>query len=69
MEKQEYKLFFENLDLIKRKYDILHSFEDEFNIFSILRNERDEDKLKKLVESIVVSIKKDLDKLKENEVI
>ncbi|MGL5190209.1 MAG: PD-(D/E)XK nuclease family protein [Cetobacterium sp.] len=42
MEKQEYKLFFENLDLIKRKYDILHSFEDEFNIFSILRNERDE---------------------------
>ena len=42
MEKQEYKFFFENLDLIKRKYDILHSFEDEFNIFSILRNERDE---------------------------
>ena len=42
MEKQEYKLFFENLDLIKRKYDILHSFEDEVNIFSILRNERDE---------------------------
>ena len=42
MEKQEYKLFFENVDLIKRKYDILHSFEDEFNIFSILRNERDE---------------------------
>ena len=40
MEKQEYKLFFENLDLIKRKYDILHSFEDEINIFSILRNER-----------------------------
>lgn len=39
---QEYKLFFENLNLIKRKYDILHSFEDEFNIFSILRNERDE---------------------------
>ena len=29
----------------------------------------DEDKLKKLVESIVVSIKKDLDKLRENEVI
>ena len=42
MEKQKHKLFFENLDLIKRKYDILHSFEDEFNIFSILRNERDE---------------------------
>lgn len=42
MEKQEYKLFFENLDLIKRKYDILDSYEDKFNIFSILRNERDE---------------------------
>ncbi|MGL5637748.1 MAG: PD-(D/E)XK nuclease family protein [Cetobacterium sp.] len=42
MERQEYRLFFENLDLIKRKYDILDSFTDEFNIFSILRNERDE---------------------------
>lgn len=30
---------------------------------------RDEDKLKKLIESIVLSIKKDLDKLKENGVI
>ncbi|MGL5189797.1 MAG: PD-(D/E)XK nuclease family protein, partial [Cetobacterium sp.] len=42
MERQEYRLFFENLDLIKRKYDILDSFTDDFNIFSILRNERDE---------------------------
>lgn len=42
MERLEYKIFFENLDLIKKKYDILHSFEDDFNIFSILRNERDE---------------------------
>lgn len=55
-----------------------HCYLDEISLETIDFNKldsklasilRDEDKLKKLVESIVLSIKKDLAKLKENEVI
>lgn len=39
---RNYKLFFENLKLIQKKYEILKLNDDDFNIFSILRNEGDE---------------------------
>lgn len=38
----KYRIFFENLNLINKKYKILNSNKEEFNIFSILRNEYDE---------------------------
>ncbi len=39
---ERYKIFLENLSLINRKYKLLNSTKDNFNIFSILRNEYDE---------------------------
>ncbi|WP_294660074.1 PD-(D/E)XK nuclease family protein [uncultured Fusobacterium sp.] len=38
----KYKLFLENINLIDKKYQILKSKDENFNIFSILRNEYDE---------------------------
>jgi len=37
-----YKIFFENLSLINKKYDLINSRNENFNLFSILRNEWDE---------------------------
>lgn len=37
-----YRIFFENLNLINKKYKLLNSNQENFNIFSILRNEYDE---------------------------
>lgn len=37
-----YKIFLENLSLISRKYKLINSTKETFNIFSILRNEYDE---------------------------
>lgn len=37
-----YRIFFENLNLINKKYKLLNSNQEDFNIFSILRNEYDE---------------------------
>ena len=39
---ENYKIFLENLSLISRKYKIINSTKETFNIFSILRNEYDE---------------------------
>ena len=39
---ENYKIFLENLSLISRKYKIISSTKETFNIFSILRNEYDE---------------------------
>lgn len=39
---ENYKIFLENLSLISRKYKIINSTKEIFNIFSILRNEYDE---------------------------
>lgn len=39
---ENYKIFLENLSLISRKYKIINSIKETFNIFSILRNEYDE---------------------------
>lgn len=39
---ENYKIFLENLSLISRKYKIINSTKENFNIFSILRNEYDE---------------------------
>lgn len=39
---ERYKIFLENLSLINRKYKLLNSTKENFNIFSILRNEYDE---------------------------
>lgn len=37
-----YRIFFENLNLINKKYKLLNSNKESFNIFSILRSEYDE---------------------------
>lgn len=42
MNNDNLKVFLENLSLIHKKYEILNSINDGFNIFSILRNESDE---------------------------
>lgn len=39
---ESYKLFLESISLIHKKYSILNSSKEDFNIFSILRNEWDE---------------------------
>lgn len=39
---ENYKIFFENLCLINKKYNLINSKKEDFNIFSILRNEYDE---------------------------
>ena len=39
---ENYKIFLENLILISKKYKIINSTKETFNIFSILRNEYDE---------------------------
>lgn len=39
---ERYKIFFENLNLINKKYQLLNLNTEHFNIFSILRNEYDE---------------------------
>lgn len=39
---ENYKIFFENLYLINKKYNLINSKKEDFNIFSILRNEYDE---------------------------
>ena len=36
---ENYKIFFENLCLINKKYNLINSKKEDFNIFSILRNE------------------------------
>lgn len=39
---ENYKIFLEKLNLINKKYNLINSQKEEFNIFSILRNEYDE---------------------------
>ena len=39
---ENYKIFFEKLNLINKKYNLINSQKEDFNIFSILRNEYDE---------------------------
>ena len=39
---ENYKIFFKNLCLINKKYNLINSKKEDFNIFSILRNEYDE---------------------------
>lgn len=39
---ENYKIFFENVCLINKKYNLINSKKEDFNIFSILRNEYDE---------------------------
>ncbi|WP_335979794.1 PDDEXK-like family protein [Fusobacterium polymorphum] len=39
---ENYKIFFENLCLINKKYNLMNLKKEDFNIFSILRNEYDE---------------------------
>ena len=39
---ESYKIFFEKLNLINKKYNLINSQKEDFNIFSILRNEYDE---------------------------
>ena len=39
---ENYKIFFENLCLINKKYNLINLKKEDFNIFSILRNEYDE---------------------------
>ena len=39
---KNYKIFLENLWLINKKYNLINSKKEDFNIFSILRNEYDE---------------------------
>lgn len=39
---ENYKIFFGNLCLINKKYNLINSKKEDFNIFSILRNEYDE---------------------------
>ena len=39
---ENYKIFFENLCLINKKYNLINSKKEDFNIFCILRNEYDE---------------------------
>lgn len=39
---ESYKIFFENISLINKKYNLINSQKEDFNIFSILRNEYDE---------------------------
>ena len=39
---ENYKIFLEKLNLINKKYNLINSQKEDFNIFSILRNEYDE---------------------------
>ncbi|MCG6842997.1 PD-(D/E)XK nuclease family protein [Fusobacterium nucleatum] len=39
---ENYKIFLEKLNLINKKYNLINSQKEDFNIFTILRNEYDE---------------------------